>query len=267
LQGVKDQLTSNDEQQSILFEELDGMRTLASKGLAPMTRVRGLERELSQLRGENGNLNAMMTEVNESLAEIRSKGLAIRKEETRNISEELRATNSELTNITPELQALRKQLNSTTIRSPASGSIVASTVFTEGGVISPGQTLMEIVPQEDEMVVEAQLSPSYADDMEIGMEAEIRFSGVKSRGLPIIHGNLNAVSADVLNDERSDTPHFLVRISVPDEELQKLVDKDPDFKLQPGLPVDAIFPLQQRTALEYLTEPLASTVWQSFREQ
>ncbi len=264
--GFEDQLKSNKDQQRIIGEELSGMKTLADKGLAPLTRVRGLERSLAQLQGSEGEILSSIAQAKEALTENKSEATALRTGEERDVTKELRETEAALADLLPTLIAVRKELARTEIRSPAAGSVVGSSIFTEGGVVTPGYTIMEIVPQDEHLIVDAKLNPRDVDDISIGMKAEVKFTGLQGHGLSIIYGQIQSVSADRLIDETTGIPYFNLRVSVDENELSKLTYTNPNFALKPGLPADVLIPLRKRTALQYLIEPLSGSLWNSFRE-
>lgn len=264
--GFNDRLASTRDQQRILSEELTGMRDLANKGLAPLTRVRSLERTLAELQGTAGDILSSIAQAEEALTENRSEATALRTGEARDVVKELRETEAQLADLLPTISAVRSQLARTDIRSPAAGTVVGSSIFTEGGVITPGSTIMEIVPSNEDMIVDAKLSPTDVDDITIGMRAEVKFTGLQGHGLSIIYGEVKSVSADRLMDENTGIPYFGLRVSVSEEELLKLANTNPDFILKPGLPADVLIPLRKRTAIQYLIEPLTGSLWNSFRE-
>ena len=182
------------------------------------------------------------------------------------MTRELRETEGRISDLVPRLDAYRAQLERTEIRAPAAGIVVGSSVFTEGGVIRPGETVMEIVPQGEPMRIDARIRPEDVDDISDGLKAEVKFTGLSGRGLPIIYGYVESVSADRFVDEATGMAYFRIRLKVPEAEIDKLRTVDGDFVLKPGLPADVMIPLRKRTALQYLFEPLTSSLWKSFRE-
>ena len=264
--GLYDRIVSIDQQAKLLNDELVGMKQLSDQGLAPLTRVRALERSLAELGGERAELNASIAQVDETIARTRSESVALERGETRDVTRELRETEGKIADLWPRLQAVQAQLERTEVRAPATGVVVGSTVFTEGGVIAPGQTLMEIVPESEPMIVDARIRPEDVDDVTLNMKAEVKFSGLQGRSLPIIYGEVDSISADRMVDEQTGMPYFRIKVTVSEEELQRLYDAGADFDLKPGLPADVLIPLRKRTALQYLTEPLTASLWKSFRE-
>jgi HlyD family secretion protein len=160
---------------------------------------------------------------------------------------------------------LRAQIARSEVRAPVSGQVVGLTIFTEGGVIQPGQTLMEIVPTEASQVIVAQISPTDVDNIRIGQSTEVRFPGLRERSLPIVRGRVTRISADSFTTEQTGARYFRTEIVVPPSELEKLGRYA--GALRPGTPVEVVILLRKRTALNYLLEPLTNNLWRSGSEQ
>jgi HlyD family secretion protein len=141
-------------------------------------------------------------------------------------------------------------------------------VFTEGGVVTPGQRLMDIVPERAALLIEAKVSPDDADDLIVGQETMVKFESLRERTLPNLEGRLSRLSADSFVDERTGDTYFTAEVVVPHEQLQLINERlGDDFALRAGMPVQVLIPLRKRTALEYAFEPLTGALWRSFREQ
>lgn len=265
--GYERQLDSNTEQKRLIGEELAGMRKLANQGYAPMSRVRELERSEAALTGEEGAYRAQIARSGEAIGETRMQLLSLDRQMMEEVTGQLRDVEVRLDELQPKLHALREQLARATVRAPASGKVVGLSVFTVGGVVSPGATLMEIVPQDKALVIQAMVSPADADDLNIGQITQVRFTSLHERDLPILKGKLSKLSADSFQDEQSGQRFFRAEISVPPEELQRIVKvRGQHTGLQAGLPVEVLVPLRKRSALDYLVEPLLQTFWRSGRE-
>jgi HlyD family secretion protein len=201
------------------------------------------------------------------MGETRMQSLSIFRSNLEEVATELRDTQSKLSEVLPRLIAAREQLQRSMVRSPASGRVVGLSVFTVGGVVAPGQTLMEIVPEDRKLVVQAQVDPAAADDVYRGQEAQIRFTSVDDRTLPLLTGTLRTISADSFTDENTGASFFRAEIEVGPEELEKVRDSLGQGQLRPGLPVEVVLPVRKRTALQYIVEPLTSHFWRSLRER
>lgn len=263
--GYERQIASNIEQQRLIQEELAGMRSLAEKGFAPMTRVRALERTAAQLDGEQGSLQAQIARSREAVGETRLQMSGVSSEMNEDVADQLRQIDVQLNELRPRMAELRSQIARSEVRAPASGQVVGLTIFTQGGVIQPGQTLMEIVPDDASQIIVAQISPNDVDNLRIGQETEVRFPGLRERNPPTIHGRVTRISADSFTQEETGASYFRAEIVVPAEELAKLGRSA--NTLRPGAPVEVIILLRKRTALSYLLEPLTNNLWRSGSEQ
>lgn len=265
--GYQRQLEANREQQRLIIEELDGMRSLAAQGYAPVNRVRALERASAALDGDAGSYRAQIASAGEAMGETRMQLLSIDRQMMEEVAGQLRDVQVRLDELQPKLQAARDQLARAVVRAPASGRVVGLTVFTVGGVVAPGATLMEIVPQDRALVVQAMVSPTDADDLRPGQVTQVRFTSLHERDLPILKGRLASLSADSFTDENTGQRYFRAEVTVPPAELERIRKvRGPRTGLQAGLPVEVLVPLRKRSALDYLLEPLTQTFWRSGRE-
>ena len=130
-------------------------------------------------------------------------------------------------------------------------------------VLVPGATVLEIVPLDDQLIVEAQVQPNDIDDLAIGQSADVNFTGFKQRNAPVLIGEVVYRSADRLMNERTGEPFYLVNVAVPDEQLERLGD----HRLQPGMPADVMIKTGERTALQYLFQPLLDSLDHAWREE
>lgn len=265
--GYERQLEANSEQKRLIAEELTGMRKLASQGYAPMTKVRALERDEAALGGEEGSYRAQIARSGEAIGETRMQLLSLDRQMMEEVTGQMRDVEVRIDELQPKLIALREQLARATVRAPAEGRVVGMTTFTVGGVVAPGATLMEIVPQDRALVIQAMVAPSDADDLTIGQETQVRFTSLHERDLPILKGKLTKLSADSFLDEKSGQRFFRSEVSVGPDQLEIIRKvRGERTGLQAGLPVEVLVPLRKRTALDYLLEPLMQTFWRSGRE-
>lgn len=265
--GYSRQLDSNREQQRLIDDELTGLKDLAAKGYAPMNRVREVERSAANLRGDDGALRASMAKGSEQIGETRMQAMSLQRQMDQDVADQLRDTQSKLDELQPKMTAAREQLAEAMVRAPATGTVVGLSVFTVGGVVSAGQVLMEVVPDNKALVIQANVKPDDADDVKIGQDVQVRFSSLHERDLPIMHAKITKISADSFADEKSGQRFFRAEISVPPEDLAAVSKvRGADRGLKPGLPAEIVIPLRKRTALGYLLDPLTQTFWKSFLE-
>ena len=254
------------EQQRLIAEELDGLKKIADKGFASINRVRALERAQADLQGQEAQMRAEYARAGEGIGETRMQSLSVSRERLEQVETDLKDTQAKLSETLPKLIATREQLAHSQVRAPATGQVVGLSIFTVGGVVAPGQKLMDIVPDGKDLVIQAQLKPSDADDAYTGQAAQVRFSSIHNRSLPIFTGQVRTVSADSFTDEKSGRTYFRAEIVVPKSELSKVRSVLGNGELRPGLPVEAVLTVRKRTALEYLIEPLTTRLWRSGHE-
>jgi len=265
--GTLRQMKANREQLRLILAELDGMRKLANDGFASINRIRALERTAAQLEGEYGALEAAVAKAGDAGGEVAMQSIAVRRNVAREVSQELRDINLRIDENIPKLSALREQLDRSEIRSPSNGIVVGLNVFTVGGVIAPGQTIMEIVPQDKTLMVTARISPSFADDVRIGQIAQVRFPGIHDRMMLPLDGNVTAVSADELVDQHTGSSYFQVQVTIRPAGLDEAGKKLANSRLVAGMPVEMFVPIRERSALRYIFEPLLQTFWHVGREE
>lgn len=246
--GYQEEIASLNNQTRLLEDELTGVRSLAERGLMPLTRVRALERAQAELEGRRAGLRAAIASALEDRAE------------------ELRDIEARLAQLTPQLAGARSELERTLMRAPTSGLVVGLQANTVGGVIRPGEPVMDIVPEDQDLIVEAQVRPEDADDLRVGQRSEVRITAFSGRSMPLLDGEVHRISADRFVDERSGMAYFVAQVQVSAEELRELEGGDSSIRLRPGLPAEIVVPTRKRTALQYLIEPLNQSLWRGFRE-
>ena len=266
ISGIESQKFSNEMQKDLLAEELEGLRKLVPSGYVALNRVRAMERSVADLDGKEGTLRSDGARLTEAIGEARLEILGIDRRKMEEVATELRDLQVRLDELMPKLVATRQQIGRATVRATTSGQVVGLKVFTEGGVVTAGETLMEIVPDNRNLVIEAKAAPTDADDLHVGMTTQIRFPALQERDIPIIEGKISKVSADSFEDQRTGGHYFQIEVMVPPEGLAKLKEFRADGGIRAGLPAQVIVPLRKRTALGYLLEPLASTFWKVGRE-
>ena len=265
--GYANQRTSLSEQQRIIDEELSGMRELEKKGFASTNRIRALERAKEELRGREAAMTAEIARASEGMGETRMQGLSLGQTSLEQIATELRDTQVRLSDVLPRLISAREQLQRASVRAPASGTVVGLSVFTVGGVAAPGQTLMDIVPENRRLVIIAKVRAVDADDVFPGQVAQVRFVSVNDRTLPLLRGTVKTISADSFTNEQTGEAYFRSEVEVAPAELARVRDSLGHGTLRPGLPVELVLAVRKRTALQYLVEPLTVNFWRALREQ
>jgi epimerase transport system membrane fusion protein len=256
----RDRLVDSYESERVDFE------ALVKQGYAERQRVREMERNVAQTQGQQGSLVADLAATEFQVSETQVKILQLGKELQREVAKELAEVQSELSAVREKVRALDDMVTRTVVRAPESGMVLGLTVHTLGAVIKPGERILDIVPQNAKLVVEAQLSPQDIDQVRIDQLAEVRFPAFKQRELPRIDGRLISVSGDRLVDDNEGrkVPYYLARVEISAESLQALTKAK--LELVPGMPAEVLIYTGERTFLKYLIAPLTDTVARSFRQ-
>ena len=265
--GYRSKMISSAEQERLIQAEIDALRPVAEKGFVSESRMRALERAKAELQGQRGQYQANVAEARASASGGRLRQIEAEKTYRERASAELREVEFALGELLPKYRAARDQLERLRIRAPVSGTVIGLSIFTVGGVITPGQTLMDIVPERADLVVAAKVATGDADDLQVGQNAQVRFLGLHERNMPIITGRVTRLSADSLVDEKSGEAFYTAEVRVPAGQMQQVKKlRGPNFELRAGAPVAVLVPLKKRTALQYAIEPLTDTMWTAFRE-
>ncbi len=239
---------------------------LVQQGYAERQRVREMERNLAQSEGQRGSLVSDMAATDLQVSETQVKIVQLDKELQREVAKELVEVQAELSSLREKLRSVQDTYERTVVRAPDAGMVLGLEVHTLGAVLKPGGRLLDIVPQNEKLIVEAQLSPQDIDQVRVGQLAEVRFPSFKQRDLPRIEGRLISVSADRLVDDSDGrkTPYYLARIDISAAGTQALAGAK--FVLLPGMPAEVLVNTGERTMLQYLVAPLSDTVARSFRQ-
>jgi HlyD family secretion protein len=263
--GFQRQLTANAEQRRLIEDELADVRRLAEQGYAPLSRVRALERQAAQLDGEDGSLRSQIARVGEQIGETRLQMASVGTSLNEDVADQLKNVEVQLNELQPRLASVRAQIARNQVRAPVGGQVVGLTIFTPGGVIQAGQTLMEIVPEDASPVIVAEVDPTFIDNLEVGQFTQVMFPGLREGNPPRLAGRVTRISADVLTDQQSGRRWFRTEIVVPEAEVAKLGRAA--TAVRPGAPVEVVVLTRKRTALQYLFEPLMRGLWRSGSEQ
>jgi HlyD family secretion protein len=247
----------------LITDELEGLADLEAKQLVTKTKIAALRREKARLEGELGQFVAAAAQTQGRKTEISLQIVRLDQDMKTEVVKELRETQSKIAELSERKIAAEDQLRRIEIRAPQTGIVHQLAVFTVGGVVSPGEPIMLIVPEGDRLLVEARVAPKDIDQLYIGQFTRIRFAAFDQQTTPQVNGEVTGISADLSRDQTTGETYFTVRINIPDEELAKLGSN----KLQPGIPADVQIKTQDRTALSYLMKPLADQIDKAFRER
>lgn len=263
IKGLEIQRTARIEQLNLFESELKGLRELYEQGYYPKSKILAVERAIAQLQGAVGNDLALIARAKSAQGEARNQIVSVTQRFREDAVKQLRDVQVEIADLNERLLVAEDVLQRIEIRAPRSGIIQGIKFHTVGGVVRPGEILMEIAPQDDDLVVNARVLPTDIDNVAIGQRAEVRLTALNTRTTPAIYGYVVSVSGDSMVDDRSSGPYFLTRIEIPAEERQKLGE----IKLTAGMPADVLIQTGERTALTYLLKPMADAFARGLNEE
>jgi HlyD family type I secretion membrane fusion protein len=262
LDGLQQRAIVKEKELELLKDELAGQHALFEKGYTTKKVLNTTERCLRQLENEIADLDSKIDEANRLIERYELEGQQIGKNFFEQVENELYQVEQEAYELTQRMRAVQDQHARLDIRAPVSGVVVNMAAHTVGGVIAAGSRILDIVPQNDRLLVEAQVQPTDIDGVQPGLKADIRFPAFERFNMPHITGQVTFVSADRLVNERTGTSHFQVRVQVDDGQIAKLGE----LSLVPGMPAQVIINKGEGTFLGYLTAPLSRLYETAFRE-
>ena len=252
LRGVRDSQASKVLQRTALAEQLQGLRELAREGYIPRNRLLDSERVYAQVLGSISEDYGRIGQLQRQVLEMRLKIRQLAEEYQKEVRTQLADTRVRTEDLRNRLASAEFELANSQLRAPVAGIVVGLDVFTEGGVIKPGQALMEIVPQGEPLLVEARVPVELADKVHAGLPVELMFSAFSQSTTPRVVGEVMLVSADRQVDERTDEPYYTLRAQVTEAGMAQLAG----LQIRPGMPVEAFVRTGERSMLNYLFKPL-----------
>ncbi|MEO0145048.1 MAG: HlyD family type I secretion periplasmic adaptor subunit [candidate division WOR-3 bacterium] len=246
----------------IVESQIEKLRNLSEEGYFPKNRFLDLERIAEELRGKIAEITANQLRAEASINEFILRANALEREYIKEVESELAEIEKKLPTLKDSFIAFKDMLEKTNIKSPADGIVMALRVHTIGGVIQPGQIIMEIVPKDSELIVEAKLSPVHIEDVKIGQMADLRFIALDPKKTPVLEGKIIYVSPDVMYDEINKVNFYLVRLKIKEDSFKQL--KKLNKEITPGMPVQVVIKTGKRTFLSYLFKPFLDRLAVSF---
>jgi HlyD family type I secretion membrane fusion protein len=263
IEGIDRQRAGNEEQVRFIKDELEGVRGLYDKSLVPKTRWLALERERARLEGEIGRAIAEHAKAEKSMGETELQIQQAKQQFQETSGKDLVDTREKLRDLRSKFVVAEDVLRRLEVVAPVTGRVQNLKVFTIGAVIRQGEALLEIGPDQDKLIVQAHISTLDIEGVAVGNIAEVRFPAFHDRALPMIGGKIISISQDRLLDEATKQPYYLALIDVPEENIPEHYRGT----LSSGMNAEVIMPTRQRTALEYLIEPLRNRMRTAFRER
>jgi HlyD family type I secretion membrane fusion protein len=266
VEGQQTQVASVDEQIKLTQDEMAGYQTLYDKGFAPKPLILRYERSIADLQGRKGSLMSDIARMHQQMGETRMQGATNRDTRSSQAAEGLRDAQSHLADLTPRLTSAKEALDQTVVRAPVDGYVFALTQFTSGGVTSPGETLMDVVPADAPIIVSAQILPQDINKVHVGMDAKVRLTGLNARWHGPLAAKVVMVSADKIVNERA-TPsisYYRADLRIDPKELTKLKK---DTQITPGMPAQAMLVSGNKTVMESLISPITDTLHGALSDQ
>lgn len=250
--GLEAQLASFEEELALVTKELGDRESLFERGLVSVSDVSELRRDRVRLSGEIGRLSARVAQVRGSIAGVEIEILQLSALRSEEAITELRDIEAREIELSEQKLALVERLSRLNVRTPVSGVVFDSKVFARQAVVQPGDPIMYVIPQDQPLIIAARVDPIDVDEVFMGQQAVLKFSGLDQRQTPEISGLVTALSADAITDQATGQNYFGVELVPQDGELSKLGGQ----ALMPGMPVEVFIRTSDRTPLSYLTSPL-----------
>ncbi|MBQ0132493.1 MAG: HlyD family type I secretion periplasmic adaptor subunit [Comamonas sp.] len=263
LSSYANMLANRKNQLRLLQEELQQLRGLVAEGYAPRNRQLELERAEADLLSSIADLEGNTLRGQSSIAEFRSRAVSTKQEFRSEVENSLSDVSRQVLVDGEKYRAVSDELGRTEIRSPAAGQVVGLAVQTVGGVVQPGQKLMDIVPKDAPLLLEANVQPHLIDRVQEGMPVDVRFSSFSNSPQLVVQGVVQSISGDLLTEQQTGVQYYLARVEVTGEGLQVLGKR----QMLPGMPVEVIFKGGERTMLTYLLHPLTKRIAASLTEE
>jgi HlyD family type I secretion membrane fusion protein len=263
IKGLNAQESSKKKQASLVREELKGVKELYDKGLEKKPRLLSLQRAAALLDGDRAELEAQAARAQQQIGEAQLRIIDIDNQFRQSVAQDLRDAQARLAETSDKLRVASDMLQRLDIVAPQSGIVTGLRFHTVGGVIPGGQPIMDIVPSDAKLVVEARIRPDDIDVVHAGMKAEVRLTAYKRRYTPTVFGEVTQVSPDRVLDDKTGIPYFLARIVI-DPSTGKNLD---DVALYPGMQAEVMIATGQRKAIDYMLGPIFESASRAFREQ
>lgn len=263
IEGLKAEQAAKAHQVDLLTRELAKLNELYKKNLTSITRVYALEREQKRVEGEQGSLTASIARTKHKISETRL-AIALMRDEVRiEAQKERRAAEALMAELKAKQVVIKDKLAGTRLRAPKSGIVHALAVHTVGGVITPAETLMLIVPEDKQLTIEAEITPKDIDQLALHTPARLRFTAFHQQTTPELMGHISKLSPDVSKNAQTGLTYYIATISLDEGQMEKL----PNLALRPGMPVEALISTSERTALSFLLKPIRDQLTRVFKEE
>jgi HlyD family secretion protein len=265
IEGLSASLAARVQQKKITEKELSNLHRLDLQGLVQVTRLNDTERAAVDLDGQVGQLQAQIAGSKGKIVEIEIQRDNLTESLRTDDTKELREVQADIAQNEEKRIAAEDELRRLEIRAPISGTVLQLQVHTVGGVVKAGDTIMQIVPLNDPLEIEARVAPQDIDQLLTGQDAYVRLLAFNRRSTPELLGKLSRISADTMKDQQTGNMYYTVRVTLPASEIAKLTSQG--LKLTAGMQAEVYIRTSERTALEYLVKPLKDQMARAFNER
>ena len=262
IKGLQGQRNSKQQLAASYTEESRDLKELLAKGYADKLRLRDMERSHAQTEGDIANLTSEIASAEIQIGETKLEILQLEKKFQEEVANKLSEVQAELYDVSQRVVATQDKMTRTDIIAPAGGRVLGLSVHNVGGVIIAGHPILDIVPQQEELIIEAEVSPIDIDRVHAGLAADVRFSAFKQAIVPEVQGKIINLSADRLTDERTGNIYYQAQVELLPEAYSKLRK----VELVPGMPAEVFINTGERTVFEYLMQPLTNSLARAFIE-
>ncbi|EJC67671.1 type I secretion membrane fusion protein, HlyD family [Rhizobium leguminosarum bv. viciae WSM1455] len=263
VKGLVVQINATNDALGLIEQELEGIDTLYKKGLVTLQRLNTLKRARADLQGNSGQEIAAKAEAEGKAIEIDRQSIQLDEDRRSEIAKDLTDVEAQIAEYEERRGTAVDQLHRLDITAPLTGRVHELSVHTVNGVIDPGQTLMLVVPENNELTVEAKVATRDIDQVHVGQSVDVRFSAFDQRTTPDVAGEITSIAPDIVKDERTGISYYPLRVKPKAESIAKLKT----IKLYPGMPAEVFIKIGDRTVISYLTKPLTDQMQHVFRQE
>ena len=263
IKGLEQQKIAKTKELALVEAQLVRVKSLFDRQLVPALRLYELQRDQSRMNGELADIGAAIPRLNGQQTETRLKGIELEQQSRSDASKELAEVSAKISELTQKKLAAEDQLQRVDLKAPLSGYVHQLSAHTVGGVIGPGDVVMQIVPKDAALAIEVKISPGDIDQLSVDQHAILRFTAFNQRSTPEVQARIVKIAADVSQDQRTGAEYYTIRIEPDADSMKALAGK----KILPGMPVEAFVQTNSRTVLSYFIKPLTDNMHKVFREQ
>lgn len=263
IQAYEGVLINRKSQNALITEELNNTRALVKDGYVPRNRQLELERSLADVNAALADIQGNVARAKRTVAEMKQRSISRQQDFRKEVESQLASVSAEVEGEAKKFLAALGDMERIEIKAPADGQVVSLLYQSVGGVIGAGQRIMDIVPKDEPLVIEARVSPHLIDRVRQGLPVDVRFSAFAHSPQLVVAGSVMSVSGDLLQDNQATPPYYLARVAVTNEGYKELGGR----QLQPGMPVEVVFKTGARSLLKYLVAPLTKRLAASMKEE